>query len=567
VGDFFRLLTIYYQVDAGSYTADAGGTSSLDTLFAADRETGRFAFDRTEGRLAFNARAEMLFAALEAAVHTAGGAPASPLARAGQAIAGRLRRLFGGPDPAPTPIAGGRYHLNHIPYRGLEHVPGQTTHVGNLATVSFRPKGASDSVTATGRVIEDFPAGLTLLDDSGVMHRFSANDGAILSLVVEPVAVTWSKRENIRELVDSLRRASQPQYAILALSYPERLLVGAIRLEGGIISLTDAGGMRHELDPDLVSGRAYLTERPIDFIGSGTTSPVIVRDRRRPEREALTRDLMAAGGSVYDNPSYYDYLSGDPDDTRALISRWYRGDLADRVSQRLGDRFVPILADPGVANRAGALIDFASSWLPSNPDADVWQLRQAFSDFLGTETVYRGMVLTEAQARAMIASGIRAPGFQVPARAERSISESIQSDHRYDHVDYPRSPTAEIHARLTDFYDQGARMTMSVSRYSEIAASAGYHSSGHAGERGRQLYLFEIELPVLSLIEQTNLFGNERHEGPEILLRVGDEFTASETGDLGVEMFVPHRIPPDAIRNVTRYDQEPPAWRRERRRG
>jgi hypothetical protein len=289
-----------------------------------------------------------------------------------------------------------------------------------------------------------------------------------------------------------------------------------------------------------------------------------VRDRRRAEREALVGTLLADGGAVYDHPAYYDFLSRDPADTRALLARWYpfSRELVERVTVSLGERYTPILADPGVANRADQLIDFAPAYLAANPDAGVWQLRQAFSDHLGRETVYRGMVLTEAQARAMTAGGIDAPGFQSPERAARSVSESIQSDTHHDFVDYPRSPTAEIQARLTDFYDHGARMTMSVSRYREIAESAGYHASGRAGQPGTSLYLFEIELPRLSLIEQTNLFANER-ASEDVFIAVGDEFAASEGGDLGVEMFVSHRIPPDAIRGATRYDHPPPAWRRE----
>jgi len=42
--DFFSLLTIFYRVDAGSYTEDAGGFKSLDHLFIFDRKKPELKF-------------------------------------------------------------------------------------------------------------------------------------------------------------------------------------------------------------------------------------------------------------------------------------------------------------------------------------------------------------------------------------------------------------------------------------------------------------------------------------------------------------------------------------------
>ena len=42
--EFWKLLEIYYQVDAGSYTEDAGGYRGLDSLFSFDPENGKMSF-------------------------------------------------------------------------------------------------------------------------------------------------------------------------------------------------------------------------------------------------------------------------------------------------------------------------------------------------------------------------------------------------------------------------------------------------------------------------------------------------------------------------------------------
>lgn len=44
VPEYFELLQIYYKVDAGSYTEDAGGKRSLDTLFDFDHQTPALRF-------------------------------------------------------------------------------------------------------------------------------------------------------------------------------------------------------------------------------------------------------------------------------------------------------------------------------------------------------------------------------------------------------------------------------------------------------------------------------------------------------------------------------------------
>lgn len=60
---FFSLLVIYYQVDAGSYTKDAGGLLSLDHLF-----TNNFSFNLVEKRLDFSKKYDLLFQKLKEAL-------------------------------------------------------------------------------------------------------------------------------------------------------------------------------------------------------------------------------------------------------------------------------------------------------------------------------------------------------------------------------------------------------------------------------------------------------------------------------------------------------------------
>ncbi|MDD5238203.1 MAG: SAM-dependent methyltransferase, partial [Candidatus Omnitrophica bacterium] len=64
--DFFRLLTIYFQVDAGAYAMEPG---SLAYLFAVDRQAGDFVFNEAKGRLTFSRGDEERFCVLEEMVN------------------------------------------------------------------------------------------------------------------------------------------------------------------------------------------------------------------------------------------------------------------------------------------------------------------------------------------------------------------------------------------------------------------------------------------------------------------------------------------------------------------
>ncbi len=70
-----------------------------------------------------------------------------------------------------------------------------------------------------------------------------------------------------------------------------------------------------------------------------------------------------------------------------------------------------LLLDPGVVDRVGEFIGFSKDYLQQHSDVDVFTLRSAFSAYLGKKTVYRAMILTEAQAAAIAKDGLQSPGL------------------------------------------------------------------------------------------------------------------------------------------------------------
>lgn len=63
VSTFYKLITVYYQCDIGSYTADAGGLAYLEHIF--EYQNGNKVFDTHKQRLNFSPKFETKFVELE----------------------------------------------------------------------------------------------------------------------------------------------------------------------------------------------------------------------------------------------------------------------------------------------------------------------------------------------------------------------------------------------------------------------------------------------------------------------------------------------------------------------
>jgi hypothetical protein len=63
--EFLRVLTLLYQADAASYTADAGSTPSLEGVFAPASLDGRLPYDPALGRLRFSSENEARYQELQ----------------------------------------------------------------------------------------------------------------------------------------------------------------------------------------------------------------------------------------------------------------------------------------------------------------------------------------------------------------------------------------------------------------------------------------------------------------------------------------------------------------------
>jgi hypothetical protein len=127
----------------------------------------------------------------------------------------------------------------------------------------------------------------------------------------------------------------------------------------------------------------------------------------------------ARGGVDYKplDASYFDYNSHEKiinqiikinESEWSKIARKEYGSLADeylfRVNQ-LNPMWISLIADPGVVQY---LPEF-ESWVLKNPEVrtlNVIEVKEKFSNFMGTVGVYRGLSLTDAELKAVLAEGV-----------------------------------------------------------------------------------------------------------------------------------------------------------------
>jgi hypothetical protein len=490
-------------------------------------------------------------------------------------------RLFESPSSGP---ANSGITTADIPVKfglkGLEKLRGQQSNVGKRIRLTFSNRENGQQLIV-GRIIEEFPAGLTLVDDLGQVHEINTNKGKIEAAFVEPVEYRWVRTQNrstkaelfeflakspgVKGLVRFSRLTDDKAYFLFG-----ELSVVTPEPEYQVISVRDARGIIHLFDPSIVdlSFQIALDPDVVSGIFSSLSArkPQRVLDANWTKRQRFVRQLLAEE-RIFDNANFYVYFEQNLAESKRLLRRWYPDvalELIDAVMRGLGERFVPLLLEPGIANRSHELIRFGSDILAVNPDVSVWELRRQFSNHLGRRRIFRSMVLTEAERESIESRGILAPGLLDSRKAETALADIFAIRPTAQNVNYATDPYSEILSRLTvsASADPAMRLYISVSEYRSVAASIGYYDSGKVGEVGRHLYLFEVEVPEISIIRMNGLFQRESPYGGTVELLIGKDFRTNETKDLGVEMFMPFKIDRTDIKSVWKLAEPPPRWER-----
>jgi len=256
------------------------------------------------------------------------------------------------------------------------------------------------------------------------------------------------------------------------------------------------------------------------------------------------------------------------------------GISARNILRQLGPRFDELLVDPGLVLRIEAFADFVRANRLN--DANPWRARLLFSSSLGARTVYRALALTDEERQNILRAGIfstlalktrglvrrdlpKLPFLGAPADLFRDFDGGKGSAKLHIGMDgeefvlkryvletppgiFPIAKAFDL--KLSALLIESP--VLSVAEKPEIALAAAKPYLGN--NPGKQLVLFELEVPELDL-----LYPQNEHEPHAVvanksagsLIRITNPEGNHTTYTYGreAESFLLHWIGPDEIRS------------------
>ncbi len=239
--------------------------------------------------------------------------------------------------------------------------------------------------------------------------------------------------------------------------------------------------------------------------------------------------------------TFYAYFSKKPAETKAVYQQWYQEvhshynyegqsgnndkdrftnqtypsfdfltqKLADAVKdESLTKNLLPLFLHPGVLQNRGALFAFIKNLSPEEQTALAQQenpaasLLKKFSDHLGTQEVYRGMVLTPEQNEKIRQEGIKSVG-QLNGHHEENVHNLLAPGGSPVQLTLADHVKARFEEGKSQTYKHSAAISGSIqgkiSRY--IGQAFGdTDREGNIKDKHAHLYVYRMEIPKIDLI-------------------------------------------------------------------
>lgn len=286
------------------------------------------------------------------------------------------------------------------------------------------------------------------------------------------------------------------------------------------------------------------------------------------ERELLAD--VTVSGNIFRNPAFWSFFAAHHDLAHQLLEGpWLRSLPLERqkildAASSVGDHFILFL-DLGIAVRAAEFRAFAQARLATEPEISSFDLREAFAASLPKATVWRGVLLTPAEAVVVRAEGIKASGFY----AEQGLRNSVFAGEylgRSTFANHPLSSYDDLNRRLGG--QTRTSVYASYSRWIEVTYAGAWLPAVQGGGplrhgTGMRFYLFKVEVSELDLIRPNGmLFPLIQNKVNQVYKTLGLDGQPWEKsfGDPEFEMFIQF-VKPEEILEMRAYEQMPPKWR------
>ncbi len=241
--------------------------------------------------------------------------------------------------------------------------------------------------------------------------------------------------------------------------------------------------------------------------------------------------------SPFDSPKMYDFVSKNSAGLGFLIEKLYgsHSDFYNKCFDESGiaQKHKALLIDPGVAAHVEELVQYVKEKNIDTNELEPFSLRQGFSEYLGTETVYRGLYSKKPEelVEKLKRDGNYAVAYKNPENVIEAIKYYLTRDSKDGFTVYDRVVDKIKNSSKSEF--------LSVTSVYDIAASVAKPIS----RPDYPVVVIETEIPKLSLMKQEGRFAAMQTNARHKTLHIGDKRFSYDRDMSKIEIFVPFHMP------------------------
>lgn len=294
--------------------------------------------------------------------------------------------------------------------------------------------------------------------------------------------------------------------------------------------------------------RAYRgRDEAVEIIGERSSLTNLLQDSKSHKRNEINEAVM----SCYSGDAY-----GDANWTK-VISAW--GDSPEKVTihgifAQLNPHLAQLNLDQGVVTHLPEFVEF----LKSQDQNDYLAARESFKQHLGSNTVWRGMVLSDEEAEKIRYEGIESD-FLRKSGDMLSTIENFEANVLSVYF----NEVVERHFHGENYWSP----LVSVSSHKDVAIAVGRNFGGRAlVEEGKSLHLFKIQIPEIDLVYYTEHAARLPAKLQD-LVRNGTPLHVSVNGtessfpwDKHTESYVKYKINPAEIVDISKPELSRTSW-------
>lgn len=209
---------------------------------------------------------------------------------------------------------------------------------------------------------------------------------------------------------------------------------------------------------------------------------------------------------LFENPQFYDFFEANKEAMTEKLKKLYNirpwGNIKERLiipefTHNVSDKHIALLCDPAIISRLDEFYKFINGFSGNINKLSPMELRKKFSDYLGTQTYYRGMSLTQEQAEEIQKQGIISNNFE-DENAKTILADLLCGYKNPQSISYKDFMYAKANG------DNRNNPLISVTQIESIAHNVpARYSPCKTNER---IYIFELEIPKINIIEPKGEF-------------------------------------------------------------